>query len=125
MMQQVYQLNTFLFYFLCLLFRNSIIFLNMKINSIVFILYLFLFVVTFSFLFSNAPIVGGDYVPISKETIKLFMSPFGWCSYLTMGSNCIPITLHYAPLGIVIYALSLLTGSNYLLVEKLIWWLPF
>ncbi len=97
----------------------------MRINSIIFIFYLILVVITFGFLFSSSPIIGGDYVPINSETLGLFANTYGWCSYITIGGNCIPITLHYVPMGWLMEFLSFITGYNFLLVEKLVWWIPF
>lgn len=97
----------------------------MKINSFVFLFYSILVIITFGFLFSSNPIIGGDYVPIKSETLNLFANTYGWCSYITTGGNCIPITLHYVPMGWLMEFLSFATGNNFLLVEKLVWWIPF
>lgn len=100
--------------------KKEIFQMNKKLGAIVF--YLVLIFLTFTQVLNGSPLRGGDYTSITNEYRNSF-SYSAWQGHTNLGQSFVPF-LNYAPYNFYIKLVSQVV-SNSLLLERLVWWIPF
>src|SRR5947199_345978 len=99
----------------------------MKINNFLPIFfYSILILVVFRFLFLPIAVTGGDYFTLTHQQLSNWrsFSFTSWDTMINLGWNSLPL-IHYGIYGVVIGYIGLLFADNSLVVERLVWWIPF
>src|SRR6266567_7065898 len=97
-----------------------------KLYLFSFLLILFLLVVVFSNIFSHHLIAAGDYSTVNKAyLVDAFENAFfSWNDGYNLGQNNTAF-MNYAPYTFLIGFLGKLVHFNGIVVERIVWWLPF